>query len=264
MIKRIITNTYRNHFSRSYENRSIDCANKNMWNRGRRGTRIDYYSSFLVHSRKVSLFCNVMSPLIPASVLYCLVSHWNYDYKPVENFRVMPGHSALDTIASHERHDIKWFWWCMLILFLVEEFRIVRSAKRAKSHLGNSCSNELVSLRIKFFNAFLWNKNIFSHIDLLQEGHNGVNRQPSNGLKFNRQKRTFFTVKRLKCRVILTAKAFQGISNLTILADLHGLLAPEKCLNWKNLGPCSQKQSLWTLQDLTTFLYLKVFWNCNM
>ena len=75
-----ITNTYRDHFSRSYENRSIDRENKNMWNRGRGGTRIGlYYSSFLVHSQKVSLFCNVISPLIPASVLYCLLSHWNYD-----------------------------------------------------------------------------------------------------------------------------------------------------------------------------------------
>ena len=64
----------------------------------------------------------------------------------------------------------------------IEEFNIVRSAKRAKSHVGNSCSNELVSLRITFLTAFLWNKNMFLHIDLLQEqeGLNGVNRQPSN------------------------------------------------------------------------------------
>ena len=106
----------------------------------------------------------------------------------------------------------------MMILFFVEVFNIVRPPKRAKFHLGNSCSNELVSLRTAFFTAFLWHKNIFSHIDLLQEGVNGVNRQPSNGLKFNRQpsKKDIFTVKRLKCAVILTAKAFKGISNLTI------------------------------------------------
>ena len=56
----------------------------------------------------------------------------------------------------------------MMILFFVEEFNIVRSAKRAKSHLGISCSNELVSLRITFFTAFLRkNKNIFLQIDLL-------------------------------------------------------------------------------------------------
>ena len=140
-----------------------------------------------------------------------------------------------------------------MILFFVEVFNIVRPPKRAKFHLSNSCSNELVSLRIAFFTAFLWHKNIFSHIDLLQEGLNGVNRQPS--------KKDIFTVKRLKCAVILTAKAFKGISNLTISADFHGLLAPEKSLNWINLGPCCQKQSLWTLQDLTTCLYVKVFWN---
>ena len=100
--KQIITNTNWNHFSRSYENRSIDRANTNMSNRGRRGTRVVYYSSILAHSLKVSLFCNVISPQSPASGLYCLVSHWNYD-KPVEYFRVMPGHSPLATTAWHER-----------------------------------------------------------------------------------------------------------------------------------------------------------------
>ena len=33
---------------------------------------------------------------------------------------------------------------------------------------------------------------------------------------------------------MLTVKKFQGISNLTLLAHLHGLLAPEEALNWKN------------------------------
>ena len=108
LTKQIITNTNWNHFSRSYENRSIDRANTNMSNRGRRGTRIVYYSSILAHSLKVSLFCNVISPQSPASGLYCLVSHWNYD-KPVQYFRVMPGHSPLATTAWHERHGIKWF-----------------------------------------------------------------------------------------------------------------------------------------------------------
>ena len=32
---------------------------------------------------------------------------------------------------------------------------------------------------------------------------------------------------RQKCRLILTVKKFQGISNLAISADLYGLLAPE-------------------------------------
>ena len=72
LTKQIITNTYWNHFSRSYENRSIDRANTNMSNRGRRGTRIV-----------------VISPQSPATGrLYCLVSHWNYD-KPVEYFRLL-------------------------------------------------------------------------------------------------------------------------------------------------------------------------------
>ena len=49
------------------------------------------------------------------------------------------------------------------------------------------------------------------------------NRQPSNGLKF-------------KCKLTLTIKKFQGISNLAFLsvlsisADLHGLLASEESL----------------------------------
>ena len=88
-------------------------------------------------------------------------------------------------------------------------------------------------------------KYIFTH-RFITGGSQWVNRQPTNGLKFNRQpsKKDIFTVKRLKCVVILTAKAFKGISNLTISADFHGLLAPEKYLNWINLGPCSQKQSL--------------------
>ena len=33
---------------------------------------------------------------------------------------------------------------------------------------------------------------------------------------------------------------FQGISNLTTSADLHGLLAPEEPLNYNHF-PCSQK-----------------------
>ena len=45
-------------------------------------------------------------------------------------------------------------------------------------------------------------------------------------------------------RIILTVKTFQGISNLTISADLSVLLAPEESLNSKNRGPSSQKHSL--------------------
>jgi len=71
------------------------------------------------------------------------------------------------------------------------------------------------------------------------EGLNQVNRQPSNGLKFNRQpnvKKGYFLPS--------TVKTFQRISNLTISADLHGLLAPKESLNGKNQFPCSQKHSL--------------------
>ena len=83
-------------------------------------------------------------------------------------------------------------------------------------------------------------------VDAVREGLNGVNRQPSNGLIFNRRpsKRLFFTVNRQKCTVILTVKAFQGIANLTISADIHGLLAPEESFGLKNHQPCCQKHSL--------------------
>ena len=46
--------------------------------------------------------------------------------------------------------------------------------------------------------------------------------------------------RRQKCRLILIVKKFQVISNLTISADLHGLLTPEESLNWKNQFPCFQ------------------------
>ena len=52
-----------------------------------------------------------------------------------------------------------------------------------------------------------------------------VSRQTAQ-LKCNRQ--------RQKCRLILAVKKFQGDSNLTISAYLHGLLAPKESLNWKN------------------------------
>ena len=70
----------------------------------------------------------------------------------------------------------------------------------------------------------------------LQKGLNGVYCQPSNGLKFNRQrsKKVIFTVNRKKSRLILTVKKFQGTSNLSISANLHGLHAPEESPNWKN------------------------------
>ena len=53
----------------------------------------------------------------------------------------------------------------------------------------------------------------------LYKSLNRVNPQSSNGLRFNRHKRLFFTVSRQKCTVILTVNGW-GISNLTISADL--------------------------------------------
>ena len=41
------------------------------------------------------------------------------------------------------------------------------------------------------------------------------------------------------------------------------ILAPEESLIWKNRFPHSAKSSLWTLQDLITCLYPKIFRNFN-
>ena len=70
----------------------------------------------------------------------------------------------------------------------------------------------------------------------------GLTVSREKGLKFNRQ------------------PSKKVISDLAISDDLHGLLAPEESLNWKNQFPCSQKHSLLKLQDLTC-LHLKVFRN---
>ena len=71
-----------------------------------------------------------------------------------------------------------------------------------------------------------------------------------SGLNVSHHKRYFLlTVIRQKCRLMLTVKKFQGISNLTLLAHLHGLLAPEEALNWKNHFHI-QPHPGWTLQDL--------------
>ena len=69
-------------------------------------------------------------------------------------------------------------------------------------------------------------------------------------LNVSHQKRYFLlTVIRQKCRLMLTVKKFQGISNLTLLAHLHGLLAPEEAPNWKNQFHI-YPHPRWTLQDL--------------
>ena len=62
----------------------------------------------------------------------------------------------------------------------------------------------------------------------------------SMGLTVSRRERLFFSVNLQKCTVILTVKTFQGIANLSIWADLHGLLAPEESLHLKNHWPCCQ------------------------
>ena len=50
-------------------------------------------------------------------------------------------------------------------------------------------------------------------------------------------------------KLISTVKTFQGISNSTISADLHGILAPEESPNWTTQFPCSQFPCrLWTRQ----------------
>ena len=64
-----------------------------------------------------------------------------------------------------------------------------------------------------------------------------ASRQTAQNSIVNRQKSLFFTVNRQKCRLILMVEKSQFISNLPISADLHGLLAPEESLNWKN---CSE------------------------
>ena len=60
-----------------------------------------------------------------------------------------------------------------------------------------------------------------------QERLNGVNRQPSNGQKFNRapSKKGKFYRQRSKKQLLLAVKRFQGLSNLTISAVHFGLLA---------------------------------------
>ena len=69
-----------------------------------------------------------------------------------------------------------------------------------------------------------------------QEGLNRVNRQPSNGLKCNRlpSKKVLFYRQLPKMQSNINRQnVSRGISNLTISADLHGLLAPEASFNWR-------------------------------
>ena len=69
-------------------------------------------------------------------------------------------------------------------------------------------------------------------------------------------KEVIFTVNRKKCRLILTVKKFQGISNLTISADYPELLAPKEFQNWKNNAAPMFSKTL--PPDITTCLYVIV------
>ena len=58
-----------------------------------------------------------------------------------------------------------------------------------------------------------------------------------------------------RCRLTLTVKNFQVISNLLFqfIHTISGILVgPRESLNWKNQFPCSLKRSLETFQDLKT------------
>ena len=84
----------------------------------------------------------------------------------------------------------------------------------------------------------------------------------SMGLTISRGKRLFFlssTVKNAKnINRQITVKKFQDISNLTISADLHGHLALEESLNWKNQFPCSQPAQKTTVNIITQ---IDIFFN---
>ena len=83
------------------------------------------------------------------------------------------------------------------------------------------------------------------------EGLNGVNRQKSNGQKFNREpsKKLTFYHQPSKKQINTNRQNVSRTSNLTFQLILARLLAPEESLNWKNkLNPCSQKHPLQTLQ----------------
>ena len=65
-----------------------------------------------------------------------------------------------------------------------------------------------------------------------------VSRQTAQQFTVNLQKMLYLTFNRQKCRLRLTVKKFQTVSNLTISAYLHGIPAPKEFLNWKNQFSC--------------------------
>ena len=85
------------------------------------------------------------------------------------------------------------------------------------------------------------------------------------GLTVNRQKKkVIFTLNRQKFIALLTVETLPGISNLTISADLHRLLAfSRNLLTGKTRLHVVLQNTLSRhyLQDLTTCLNLKIFQN---
>ena len=69
------------------------------------------------------------------------------------------------------------------------------------------------------------------------------------------------TFNRQKCRLRLTVKKFQSVSNLTISAYIHGIRAPKEFLNWKKKPVLMPKTTLSRQYStlLRTCLYLKTF-----
>ena len=81
----------------------------------------------------------------------------------------------------------------------------------------------------------------------LDEGPSGVDRQPSNGLKFNHQPS--------KVQGSINISGYLKSHYFSWFLRTSDFWCPEESLNWKNQFPFSQKHSPWTLQDHTTCLY---------
>ena len=75
-----------------------------------------------------------------------------------------------------------------------------------------------------------------------------------NGFYHQQSKKVTFYLQLSKCILRLTVKKFQCISNFAISSfDLHGILAPEESINWKNRFPCSENH------NSKNCLYMKIF-----
>ena len=79
------------------------------------------------------------------------------------------------------------------------------------------------------------------------EGLNGpwlTARQPSNALKPSTFKKGYFYRQPSKTQVKINCQKLQSISNLTISADLHWILAAREFLNSESQFPCSQSKTV--------------------